>query len=339
MSKFFASLLNQYQSNFIALFSAGLSFSPEEPCEGFTYDWTSCDAFMKEYEDGFNFTEEVLPELKKCFESQDGATIDCPARIFDTEVFDNTVISEWDLVCEQKGTPDILTAIFMSGLFFGVMIFGPMSDKLGRVNTIAVATVGLIAVQLATAFLPKTWTVWSYAVFRMVGGSFAIGGGTTGFVYIMEIIGTKWRTWFGVDSQLLFSVGYMALSVVGYFARDWRMQMIIISVIPVVFFIFYFLLPSSARFMFSAGRVEDAKKALRRIATHFPEKEIDDEFIDQVQYSTQLAMSSQTDDVVYTQADLFKSAGTRKVTLLCMYQWFATTLVYYGLSFGAGSLG
>ena len=45
------------------------------------------------------------------------------------------------------------------------------------------------------------------------------------------------------------------------------------------------------------------------------------------------------DDVVYTQADLFKSSGTRRITLLCMYQWFATTLVYYGLSLGAGSLG
>ena len=28
----------------------------------------------------------------------------------------------------------------------------------------------------------------------------------------------------------------------------------------------------------------------------------------------------------------------RRVTFLEMYQWFATTLVYYGLSFGAGNL-
>ena len=38
-------------------------------------------------------------------------------------------------------------------------MIGPMSDKIGRVNTIAVATVGLIAVQLGTAFLPTSWTV------------------------------------------------------------------------------------------------------------------------------------------------------------------------------------
>merc|ERR1712241_323111 len=152
------------------------------------------------------------------------------------------------------------------------MIFGPMSDKLGRVNTVAIAAVGLIVIQLATAFLPTSWTVWSYAVFRLLAGAFAIGGGTTGFVYIMEIIGTKWRTWFGVDSQMMFSLGYCSLSLVGYLCKDWRDQMIVISVIPVVYFVFWWFLPKSARFMFAAGRNEEAKNSLRRIATHYPDK-------------------------------------------------------------------
>ena len=46
-----------------------------------------------------------------------------------------------------------------------------------------------------------------------------------------------------------------------------------------------------------------------------------------------------SDDKVYTQADLFKESGIRRITIFCMYQWFATTLVYYGLSLGAGNLG
>ena len=136
-------------------------------------------------------------------------------RIFDQSQFSNTVISEWDLVCENNWVDPVLTAIFMSGLFFGVMIFGPLADKLGRVNTVEIAAIGLIISQLGTAFIPKSWTVWSYAIFRMLAGCFAIGGGTIGFVYIMEIIGTKWRTWFGVDSQMLFSIGYICLSFVG----------------------------------------------------------------------------------------------------------------------------
>ena len=315
--------------------------SPDDPCKNFVYDWEQCKAYTDGDLESPNFDRnETIKELEACIaDITNLVTESCEERIFDTSVFENTVISEWDLVCDNEYISDVLTAIFMSGLFFGVMIFGPMSDKIGRVNTIAVATVGLIAIQMGTAFLPKEWTVWSYAVARMMAGAFAIGGGTTGFVYIMEIIGTKWRTWFGVDSQMMFSVGYISLSFVGYFCKDWRLQMIVIACIPAVFFLFYFFLPSSARFMFSAGRNEDAKKALRRIASHYPKANIDEEFINQVEYSTQLDMSGKTDDVVYTQADCFKTAGTRRITMLCMYQWFATTLVYYGLSLGAGSLG
>ena len=63
--------------------------------------------------------------------------------------------------------------------------------------------------------------------------------------------------------------------------------MIVIAVMPVFYlFIFYFLLPMSPRFLFSAGRNEDGKKALRQIAKHYPKANIDDKFIDQVEYST-----------------------------------------------------
>ena len=41
----------------------------------------------------------------------------------------------------------------------------------------------------------------------------------------------------------------------------------------------------------------------------------------------------------FTQADLFKTRRMRLITIIEMYQWFSTTLVYYGLSFGAGNLG
>ena len=75
--------------------------------------------------------------------------------------------------------------------------------------------------------------------------------------------------------------------------------------------------------MFSAGRNEDAKKALRRIATHYPgtvilfswalilhsDANIDEKFIEQVEYSTQLDMNSDKDrhsTYVYQSLSLFR---------------------------------
>lgn len=64
-------------------------------------------------------------------------------------------------------------------------------------------------------------------------------------------------------------------------------------------------------------------------------------YFSEVEYSVALDQEddNQSENVTYTQADLFKRPGMRKITIICMYQWFASSLVYYGLSLGAGSMG
>ena len=64
-------------------------------------------------------------------------------------------------------------------------------------------------------------------------------------------------------------------------------------------------------------------------------------YLSEVEYSVALDQEddNQSENVTYTQADLFKRPGMRKITIICMYQWFASSLVYYGLSLGAGSMG
>ena len=68
---------------------------------------------------------------------------------------------------------------------------------------------------------------------------------------------------------------------------DWRLMMIVFSAMPIFYvLIFFFLLPKSARFLFSAGRNEEAKKALLKIGKRFPKRNINEEFAKQVEYST-----------------------------------------------------
>ena len=43
--------------------------------------------------------------------------------------------------------------------------------------------------------------------------------------------------------------------------------------------LFFFLLPKSSRFLFSAGKNEEAKKSLRKISKKFPDKNIDETFL------------------------------------------------------------
>ena len=136
----------------------------------------------------------------------------------------------------------------------------------------------------------------------------------------------------------MFSVGYMFLSLIGYIFTDWQDQMIIITFAPCLYiFIFYWILPTSAPWLFSVGKTAEGRKTVQNWSTKFPTANIDEIFIDELEYSVQTKMGNEPAGN-YSQLDLFKTPKMRIVTIVEMYQWFATTLVYYGLSFGAGNL-
>ena len=63
---------------------------------------------------------------------------ECNFRVFDQTTYTDTVVSEWDLVCENKWIDPVISSIYLSGNFFGALFFGPLSDKIGRVNGVQV---------------------------------------------------------------------------------------------------------------------------------------------------------------------------------------------------------
>ena len=89
-----------------------------------------------------------------CFTSKNlttSLTIPCDngfESVFSTAQFTSTVISEWQLVCANRWVGKWLTLLVMAGLLFGVFSFGPIIDRIGRKNTILVASIGLSVVQV-----------------------------------------------------------------------------------------------------------------------------------------------------------------------------------------------
>lgn len=53
----------------------------------------------------------------------------CPGHVFDTSVFDRTIVSQWDLVCDSKWLAEFSQTILMLGILAGNVIFGYLSDR------------------------------------------------------------------------------------------------------------------------------------------------------------------------------------------------------------------
>lgn len=53
----------------------------------------------------------------------------CPAHEFNRTIFTETIITEWDLVCENAQLANVSQMVFMLGILLGNVLFGTVADK------------------------------------------------------------------------------------------------------------------------------------------------------------------------------------------------------------------
>ncbi|NXF86057.1 S22AD protein, partial [Eubucco bourcierii] len=238
-----------------------------------------------------------------------------------------SLLTEYDLVCDRKDLNDISQSIYMLGLFLGSMIFGPLSDRIGRRPVILIAVILQGLFGLGVAFVPHFYV---YMAFRCVVGASVSGITMTILALATEWIGVSSRPKAVLGSHCCFAIGQMILAGLSYGIRNWRLLQIAGSV-PIFAFFFYFqMLPESARWLVTKGRIEEAKKVLQKAAS-FNKCTIPPELLEQLKPLKQTKSGSIL--------DLFRKKHLRKVTLIMSCAWFVNSLVYYGLSLNVTNFG
>ena len=66
----------------------------------------------------------------------------CPRYVYDKSVFDETVATLFDLVCDSEAKKKLMGTLSMAGLLVGSLIGGPISDYFGRRRAIMSAIMG-----------------------------------------------------------------------------------------------------------------------------------------------------------------------------------------------------
>uniref|UniRef100_A0A8C3M9M7 Uncharacterized protein n=1 Tax=Geospiza parvula TaxID=87175 RepID=A0A8C3M9M7_GEOPR len=237
-----------------------------------------------------------------------------------------SLLTEFDLVCDRKDLNDIAQAIYMAGLLLGSMIFGPLSDRFGRrpVILISVFLQGLIG--LGIAFVPHFYV---YMAFRCVLGASVSGITMTFLALATEWIGVSSRPNAVLTSHCCFAIGQMILAGLSYGIRNWRLLEIAGSAPLFAFFFCMGVLPESARWLVTKGRIEEAKKLLQKAAA-----------ANKRQPPTRapgLKPEKQVKSGSFL--DLFRKKHLLKVTLIMSCAWFVNSIVYYGLSLNVTNFG
>ncbi|CAH0719944.1 unnamed protein product, partial [Brenthis ino] len=266
-----------------------------------------------------------------CIGSSNNATCPCSSPQYDTSIFTNSIIMEWDLICDRKWLTSFTQTLFQLGTLLGSVFFGMASDRFGRKKPLLVAVVIQVLMGIIAAYVPEFWT---FTFVRFLIGMSVGGTMVTGFVMVMEFVGTKYRDLISALYQVPFNLGHMLLPVFGYYFRDFTSFQLAISIPSIILLAYFFLLPETARWLIAVKRTDEAIVILERVAkvNKRPTENIRSD-IELYQKSLENSQLKKGNIL-----DLFRTPNLRKNIAAMSFNWLTCSYCFYGVSQYVGQL-
>lgn len=313
----------------------------------------SCENYLHEHGNGKNSSSQVS----------------CTSFIYDRSTYKETIISEFNLVCNRAYLTDITNSIYYVGYSFGAIAAGIVSSNYGRKIAGLSASALMIAAAFYSAAVP---TIQQYMFSRFLVGFFVSAFAVANFTYCMEISGKKARTLVNLYWGCMFSLGCVLLSYP--FAlkfRHWRDLQYAVAFLgfPGVILCYFFQV-ESWRWLVTKNRPNEAAKIAIKLAKKqnknslgksISRKQIDkieqnlydiansnsrnlqirdssdkNSLLSQDSNSAQNSKSNQSEESPFYK--IVKHKCIFLITLNLGFNWFVNSLVYYGLVLNAGNL-
>ncbi|XP_026323618.1 organic cation transporter protein-like [Hyposmocoma kahamanoa] len=235
----------------------------------------------------------------------------------------HTVVSERDWVCQSSGFAPIAQSVFFAGSFAGGLLFGWLADRFGRVPALVGANLIGCVGGVASIF---TVGLWDFAFCRFLVGMSYDSCFMMIYILVLEYVGPRHRTWVAnMSIALYFGSGCLVLPWLAVWISDWRNLILATSLPMLVVIGAPFVVPESARWLSSRGRIKQAVDVLRRFErvnrTQIPQ-DVMDEFI---------VASRQTRQTDESMRALFKSAELRIMMCFMVVVYIACALIFDGL--------
>ena len=258
----------------------------------------------------------------------------CEKWVYDSSMYSNSIVSEWDLVCSRSWLVSMAKSSYMIGTLCAVLL-SQVADKIGR---FPIVFGGIILEVLAgtVSVIAPNMTVYLISRFFLAMGNAARWG--SGFVIVLEIVGSRYRGDLGIAIEFGWALGYILLPIFAFFIRDFRLLQLTFTIPEVIFIYFCWkFVPESPRWQLTSGRLKEAERSLRKAAIMNGTTPSDIE--PQLKsLMTKYKSEKETPRPNVNVFDLWKYPNLRKKTALLYLTWAVNGFVYYGLSFNTNSL-
>lgn len=245
------------------------------------------------------------------------------------------LMQQWSLTAVEAG---LLASAALFGMMFGAMIFGTLSDKLGRKKTILICVTLFSGFTFIGAFAKGPT---EFAILRFIAG-LGIGGVMPNVVALMtEYAPKKIRSTLVAIMFSGYAIGGMTSALLGaWLVKDmgWQIMFLIAGIPLLLLPLIWKFLPESLTFLVKSNHSEQAKSIVCKIA---PET--------QVNANTQMVLneSTTTDEPVralFQQGRTFSTFMFWIAFFMCLLMvyalgsWLPKLMLQAGYSLGASML-
>jgi len=275
-------------------------------------------------------------------------TVPCESYVYDRSIFDETLVSEFDLVCSQKWKKGFIGVMYMVGLFIGSYIIGFISDRFGRKIAMMGSLVLLASGGALAGIMPNYYLyVCCYVVAAIAG----YGTYVAPFLMTVELMGNDKKTMLSMMVNFPFVIGEAMMCLIAWGTHEYRL-MHFVGYLPLLGLLpLWFILPESPRWLLAKGRVEEARNAVRQGAKWTGVK-INEELLFDAKSPTKIRNPNSESENLVKNTELEEIQPAKEVAfmdivkskillprLLANYiNWAVITLCYYGLTMNSINL-
>jgi OCT family organic cation transporter-like MFS transporter 4/5 len=193
-------------------------------------------------------------------------TIKCTKWIYDQSQMKNTIITEFDFVCDKNYHFELAYSLEQIGYIVGTLIFSFIADLVGRKPVLVTV---LIAMSILGLVQQYVYNFVAYMVIGFVINSLACGLEAVCVTLVLEMFSTSKRTLFGIGIEVVWVVVLAAMSPLAYFIRTWReIRLAIFIVLTLLAVCSFWLVQESIRWLISMSELNKAKQIINYISSY-----------------------------------------------------------------------